>query len=154
MATKSTDAQVKTFANQLRSFSNDAGEKLNALKVKVHEHFAPADADMPYVLVAKGDSSTDPDVGDLKEDFDLEATVVGRSRADEPKVNQAADLVEQALIAFRESSSDHGLTSVQSIRRGRLDFSEAIGPKGEELIEVPVTAECYSWARRLTDALT
>lgn len=153
MATDTTSGKIKTFCNRLRSYANDAGTTLNDDKVNVYDFFAPVDAPLPHVVVRLGPSATDPDVGDLREVFEVDAEIIGRARMDEPRVNAIADLITQALVSFRDpATADLGLLAVQSVGRGILDFIDS--PTDDERIGLTVTAECFAWPALLTDALT
>lgn len=153
MATDTTSGKVKTFCNRLRTYANDDGAKLNDDKVNVYDWFAPLDAPLPHVVVRLGPSTTDPDVGDVREIFELDAEIVGRARMDEPRVNTIADLVTQALVSFRDpATADLGLLAVMTVRRGLLEFVDS--PTEDERIGLTVTAECFAWPALLADALT
>lgn len=151
--TASTSAQLKTFENRIRSYTTDASTAVNDYKAPIYVDFAPADAPLPHIILSKGFSSSDPDVGDLREVAELDVVVRGRARMDEPKVNALADIATQALLNYRsEGSSSHGLVSVLSVRRGRIDFADL--PSVDEVIELPLVVEFFAWPTLFTDALT
>lgn len=151
--TDTTQAQLKLFGNRIRSYTNDAGERVNDHKAKVAIDFANPDDPALQIVVTKGVSETDPDVGDLREIGEVDIVIRGQSRKDAPTMHALADLVTQALVGYREpGTADHGLTVVTGVRRGTIDFAE--DPTTDETIELPLVAEYYSWPTLLTDALT
>lgn len=148
-----TLTQLKAFANRITSYVNDDSARVNDYSAKVYVDFAALDAALPHIIVSKGIGASDPEVGDLREQGEIDVVIRGRARADEPNVSALADLVIQALVSYREpGTSENGLLSVTSYRRGRIEFADS--GTGDEVIELPLVFEFFAWPPLLSDALT
>jgi hypothetical protein len=148
-ATSSTTGQLKAVVARLLGYTGPTGNTVNVLiGGRSYVRTPPADAPFPHVLVNKLTSSTDPEYGNLIERFELEVTVYGRSRTNEPIVDDAADLCVQALLSWVDSQG-HGLTFAQSVRRDRIKFSLPADP---ETFATRLVFECVSCPEYLTSA--
>jgi hypothetical protein len=148
MSTTTTDTQLKTVANRLRSYLA-SGAGVNSYSAKVYPWFAAPDAALPNIVLVKRASRSDPDFHHLREAFGVDAIITGRARKDEPLVNALADLVQTAFPMWTDATS--GLLFYTGYDRGEMEYRT--DDQGQELIELRVVVEFAMWPV-LTTSLT
>lgn len=154
----STTAHVDAAVEQLKAYvSPTTGETMARLVVgRVYAKQAPAGVQFPYVVVRKVNQSGDPEFSNLREAFDIEATCVHQSRDKLDDCEAIADLAEQALLTWRESSPALGLTYGQTADRDADDVGDIDDEpllQGRDLVQIRVLVRCVSWPIRLTAAV-
>lgn len=139
---------------QLIAYVSDRGDSIGTLcgdpsTARVYIRGAPDNATKPYVVLTKAMSESDPDVGNLCKDVEIDALCV----SDDPEqVELLGDLAEQAFLAWRISSAAEGLLTVSRTRRATPDANSESEHRDRH--EVTATAECTVWPATLADALT
>jgi hypothetical protein len=152
MSTSSTSAQLKTIAQRIQAYTGPSGSTVNTLcGGRIYLRQPAADAPFPHLVVRKVSASSDREFQNLRELFELEVTAYARSRSGDDAVDDIADLVQQALLSWVESSPTLGATFTKSVRRDRLSF--VASPADPEVVAVRLLFECASWPIYATAAL-
>lgn len=152
MSTDTTSLLEGSIANRVRSYVSPSSVSVNTLKAMVYVDMAAADAPFLYVVLRIGDAVSDDEYGGRRQKLALEAMCYGRSREDRVSINALADVVTQALLTFRESSADFGLTFFTGVHReGIVDLPT---PSAPEAIGLKLVLDGATWPAVLTDALT
>lgn len=153
MSSTSQSAVIETIVARLLAYSF-GGTTINTLAGgRVYIDWPPDDAAFPNVLVRITNWQSDPQYGNARSTFDVEIMVYGRGRSatNARTVKQIADLAEQALLTWRESSSTLGLSF------GRTSERETAPPPPDpfdrEVMAERILVNGVSWARYLTDAI-
>lgn len=149
MSTASTDAELKTIANRIRSYTTPAGVGVNTHSAKIYLWFPAPDAAMPYAVLSKTAMLSDPEFHHLRETFLVEVMIRGRARMDEPAVNALADVVQSAFPTWRDATA--GLLLPLGVQRGPVEY--VTDEKEQELIELRLAIEMSAWPT-LSTALT
>lgn len=153
MPSDSTSNLVTTIVDRLKTYTDVNGYSVNALTGgRIFVNQAPDNSAAPYVVVRKGNTETDPDYGNLRQGFDLEANCYGRPRGGEQDVELIADLVEGALLSWREASAANGLSFCEFTDRETMP--PPLDPVDREFVQVVVLARIASWAKYNINALT
>lgn len=121
---------------------------------RVYPWQAPAAAPFPHVVIRKQNGVTNRELGNAQEMFDLEATCVAHPRENEVRAEELADIVQQALLTWRESSSTIGLTLALNLKSRDREESDIDTATNQEVVVVRLVVECVSWPRLLTAAVT
>lgn len=154
MSSDTSKALLQTAYDRLIAYSDTAGRMLTdyigTATPRLYNRIAPDAATFAYCVLRCSEGTPDIEVGNLRSVFTIEARCVHRS--DDGTVEQMADLIEEALLTWVESSSDLGMTFGHSSRR---ESQEPItDPSNRDLAEVTVYVTCISWAKRLTGIAT
>lgn len=153
MSSDATSNQLKTVIARLLAYQNDAGQQLSTyIAARVYVSQAPDDTSGTYLVVRKINTELDPEVGNLREEFDIEITGYGRPRSKEQEVELVVDLAEEALITWKESSPALGLSYGRYANRDTEEPDP--DPEDRDLVKVRTLVRCASWAKRLSNALT
>jgi hypothetical protein len=152
----STEAHVDAAVAHVKAYvSPTTGKTVLLLAAgRVYGGQAPPAAAYPHVVLRKTNAGADPEYNNLREVFDLEATCIHQSRQKLSDCEAIADLIEQALLSWRESSPEIGLTFGQTSVRDTDPPDDELLPKDRDLVTVRVVVRCASWPRRLTAAMT
>jgi hypothetical protein len=150
MSSDTTKAQLQTVYDRLIAYADSAGRKLtDYLSVSSPRLYVRLSSDAvqyPYVVFRVSDAEPDVEFANLRTHFTIEARCVHRT--EDGTVEQIADLVEEALLTWQESSALLGFTRGQSSRRESQEpLTDA---PNRDLAEVTVYVTCFSWATRLT----
>ena len=158
MASDNTGNINRAIHDRLMSFVDSNGKQLSTYVTnadgsdRVYVSLAPDEIAYPYLVVHGENAQGDPEYGNLRQFFDVVARCVHRARASEPDCETIADIVETALLTWRESTATLGVTQGQFlIRRDTVPPSTAPGDR--DLTEIYVVVRCFSWAKFLTGAL-
>lgn len=157
MPSDTTPALMQSAYDRLLAFVDDTGRTLSTYvgtdpTARIYMDEAPTENAYPYIILRHTRGRPDPEVGNLREFFDIEAHCVHRQRDKEIDCETIADLVEEALLTWQESGPTLGLTCGQSSTRETMPT--LTDPSNRDLIEVVVTVTCFSWSIRLSNALT
>ena len=150
MSSDTTKALLQSANDRLLAYVDNAGRKLTDYigldSPRLFIRIAPDACTYPYVVIRIMQSDTDTDYSNLRAIVQIEALCV--HRADDGNVELVADLVEDALLTWRESSDTLGITFGQSsTRESREPIND---PINRDLAEVALTVTCGSWEKRLT----
>lgn len=150
MSSDTTKALLQTAYDRLIAYSDGAGRTLadyigNNPK-RLYVRVAPDAISCPYVVLRASDATPDVEFSNLRAHITFEARCI--HRAEDGNVEQIADLVEEALLTWQESSPTLGLTRGQSSRRESVEPEK--DSSNRDLAEVIVYVTCVSWATRLT----
>jgi hypothetical protein len=150
---------MRTLYAQLIAYTDDSGRTLNTLLApigggnpRIYTTLAPDGADYPYIVMRKGSSESDQEVGNLRERYDVEVRCMHRARDNEDDLEIIADLVEGAFVTWRESSPSLGVSFCQTITRETVAPEQ--DPPNRDLAEIILVATCISWSIMLSNALT
>ena len=154
MATDTTSAQLKAAIARLLAYSDDSGRDVaDFVTDRLYVSQAPENAPHPYIVVRKASGATDPEYGNLLEEFELEIDCWGRPRhSKEQETELIADLCEGAMLTWHESSAVLGLTYGMSVERETLDNEQ--NPELRDIVGIRLRARVACWPRRLSNALT
>lgn len=123
----STSSALDSVVTRLKSYvSPTSGKTLAQLTAnRVYKSRSPDGAAFPHVVVRKINVVSDPFV-DVRENFTIEVMCHHRPKTKEADLDVIADLVQQAMTAWRESASSLGLTFSRGWQRDRLDFDDEV----------------------------
>lgn len=124
---QSTSTHLDAVVARIKSYTSPtSGETMARLaKNRVYKGRSPDGAPFPHVVVRKINVFSDPFVS-VRENFDVEVMCHHRPRTKEADLDVIADLVQQALTAWVESSAAVGLTFSRGWQRDRLDFDDEV----------------------------
>ena len=105
-------------------------------------------AKFPHVTVRKVNAQSDPQVMS-RENFDVEILVHHRGRPNGHRAEEIADVAEQAMLSWLDSSPSVGLTVGQSVRRDTLPMVDSVSHL-REVVTVRLVVGCYAWSKRTT----
>ena len=113
MSSNTTIALLQTAYDRLLAYVDAAGDTLSnhigsGPAARLYIRLTPDSVAYPYVVIRATEAAPDLEVGNLREMIMIEARCVHRS--EDGTVEQMADLVEEALLTWVESSSANGLT--------------------------------------------
>lgn len=150
MSSDTTKALLQTAYDRLIAYTDNAGRKLTdyikATSPRLYNRVAPDASPYPYIVIRLSEGVPDVEVSNLRSAFTIEARCIHSK--DDGTIEQIADLVEEALLTWVESSATLGLTFGQSSRR---ESQEPLPESpNRDLAEVTVYVTCISWATRLT----
>ena len=150
MSSDTTKALLQTVYDRLIAYTDNAARKLTdsigILTPRLYVRIAPDAVKYPYIVLRCSEAETDIEMANLRNYFTIEARCVHRT--DDGTVELMADLVEEALLTWVESSSANGLTrGLSSRRESQEPLADA---SNRDLAEVTVYVTCVSWATRLT----
>lgn len=156
MSTSSKNALMATIVARIKAYVNPVAFPFGVtvgtyVGDRIYRSQAPDDADVPYIVLRAINAQTDPAFNNTRVNFDLEVMVFGRPRSAEQTVETIADLVEQALLTWRESGATLGLSFARTSLRDTLP--PLPDPANRELVQVRLLIECATWPRYLTTAL-
>ena len=145
------DAVVARLLSYESPTSGTTVARLTAARV-YNEHggkyVVPATAKFPHVTVRKVNAGSDLQVVS-RENFDVEILVHDRTRPRAHHCEAIADVVEQAMLSWLESSQSAGLTVGQSVRRDTLPMVTAES-RLSDVVTVRLLVGCYAWSKRTT----
>lgn len=158
MSSDITGNLIKTAIARILAYTQDGGTTVTTYvgsgsSARVYVSKAPDDAQYPYVVLRKMESESDPDYPNLREEYVIEAMCYGRPRSKEQETEQIADLVEEALLTWHESSAANGLTYGVELDKRDTEpaFPEAVD---SDIVAIRVRVRCCTWSKRLSNALT
>lgn len=158
MSSESTIAHVDAAVLRVRSFQSPTTGKTAALLCKnavFNSHGGkyrdPETAPHPFVVLAKINIRSNPTV-DVQEDFDIEALCHAKGRGRAQEAETLADLVQQALLTWRESGTAEGLTTGRGYTRVTLPAVEG-SDRMRDVTTVRVTVACSSFPTMVTAVL-
>lgn len=147
---QSTDL-LKAVVAFLIAYVSDRGDSIGTIcGGRVFIRGAPDGVTMPYIVLTKAVSESDPEVSNLVGELEIDAECIDTNPQ---RVELLGDLLEQAFLTWRVASATEGLVRCVATRRATPDLSEE--PELRDRHKVIVTAECSRLgAAPLVDALT
>lgn len=156
MSTTTTPDLMDTIVKRIRAYVNANSQSMATVaSARIYARQAPDVVQFPYVLLRIINRQTDPRYNNTRETFDIEALCHNRPRSKEPTERDTeilGDLVKQALLTWKESGYDLGLSFGREARGETLPVEPA--PGDAEIVTVRVVVSCASWPKYLTAALT
>lgn len=154
MTTTSKYAIEETIQARLRDYSFGGTTIGTLTSNRVIIDWAPDNTQFPCVVMRIIDWQSDASLSNMAVTFDVEVMVYGRGRTPSTvsTVKQIADLAEQALLTWKESSATLGLTFGQFSQRDTVPPPPE--PADREVFAERVLVTCQSFPRYITDALT
>lgn len=153
MTTTSRSALVKTIVDRLKTYVDAGGNSIGTLASnRVYVTQAPDDTAFPCLVVRAINWQTTAELNNTQATFDLEVMVMHRPRSAEQAAELLGDLVEEAMLTWRESSAALGLSFANTSRRDT--YPPLPTPADRELVQHRVMVSCTTWPHYLTAALT
>lgn len=110
----------------------------------------PETALFPQAVLAKINVNSDPQTLE-RENFDIEVLCHAQSRGKAHEAEALADLIQQALLTWRESSTADGLTFGRGYTRSKLpDVTEGAL---KDITTVRVVVGCSAFPKMITEAV-
>jgi hypothetical protein len=152
MSTASRSALVKTIVDRLKAYADGSGNSINTLTTgRVYVNQAPDATAFPCVVLRMLSWQTQAQFNNTQATFDLEVMVMHRPRSKEQEAELIGDLVEEALLTWRESGASLGLSHANTSRRETIPPLPL--PADRELVQHRLVISCTTWPRFLTTAL-
>lgn len=149
MSTTSQSAIIETIAARLLAYSFGGTAIATLAGSRVYIDWPPDSAAFPCVVARIASWQS----GNVMADFELECMVYGRGRtaANARAVKQIADLIEQAMLTWLESSPTLGLSYGKTVDRETLPVPP--DPFDRDVMAERVAVSCSTVPRYVTDAL-
>lgn len=151
MATDTTPNQIKTIVARILAYQNDAGQDVgDYVSDRVFVGAAPDSTTGTYIVLRKLRVETRD--FNLCEDYDIEITAYSRPLSKAQEVELVADLAEEALLTWHESSDALGLSYGMHVVRETEPIET--DPEDRNLVAARTAVRCTSWTKRMSNALT
>lgn len=149
----SHDAHESMIVDRLKAFTSPTSATTLARLTAGHVYAtqAPAAAPFPMVVVRKMNQQSDLQISG-RENFEIEVMVHHRPAVKESACHAIADLIVQALMSWKHTSPDSGITFTQGYRRDRLPLGTS-EPGKEEVVTIRLVFPAVTWPRYVTAAL-
>lgn len=153
MSTTSQSAIIETIVARLLAYSFGGTTIATLAGSRVYIDWPPDSASFPCVVARIANWQSDPQLGNVMADFDLECMVYGRGRTapNARTVKQIADLIEQAMLTWLESSPTLGLSYGNTVNRETLPIPP--DPFDRDVMAERVAVSCSTVPRYITDVL-
>lgn len=145
----STNGDIDAIVARIKAYTSPTASTTVARLAagRVYGWQAPDNAAFPHVVVRKINARTDPQYAHLRENYDIEAMCF-HQRPKERDCESIADVVEQSLLSWRESSTTLGLTFARTAQRDRLPYLNDAANK--DIVTVRVIVGVAAFPKRLT----
>lgn len=153
MSTTSQSAVAETIHAHLLAYSFGGNAIATLTGSRVFIDWPPDNAAFPCAVIRIANWQPDPQYGHAFVNFNLECMVYGRGRsaANARTVKQIADLIEQAMLTWLESSPTLGLSFGKTPTRETLPVPP--DPFDRDVMAERVSVSCETVPRYITDVL-
>lgn len=153
MTTTSQSAVAETIHARLLAYTFGGASIATLAGSRLYIDWPPDNAAFPCAVIRIANWQSDRQLGNVMANFDLECMVYGRGRtaANARTVKQIADLIEQAMLTWLESSPTLGLSFGNDVSRETLPVPP--DPFDRDVMAERVTVSCSTVPRYVTDVL-